>query len=154
MYVTVPFPSSPIWRRVWGSQQLDKRSQLENLPQPDQHHVDQHESHDIAKILFIIFIVLSKKYFSLPWLLPCCWSWCSGRLWEKWIMFKLTTGSPIMLVTITITIGANMVAFYGKRKLRLSWPQAVLWLVTITMKMTAMMMPFLVCQNFFNRINT
>ena len=57
MHLTVPFPSSPIWRRVWGSQQLDKRSQLENLPQPDQHHVDQHDSHDIVKILSMIFIV-------------------------------------------------------------------------------------------------
>ena len=57
MHLTVPFPSSPIWRRVWGSQQLDMRSQLENLPQPDQHHVDQHESHDIVKILSIIALV-------------------------------------------------------------------------------------------------
>ena len=60
MHLTVPFPSSPIWRRVWGSQQLDKRSQLENLPQPDQHHVDQHESHDIVKILSIVFLFSIK----------------------------------------------------------------------------------------------
>ena len=40
------------------------RSQLENLPQPDHHHVDQRESHDIVKILSIIFIVLLSHYFS------------------------------------------------------------------------------------------
>ena len=33
------------------------RSQLENLPQPDHQHIDQHESNDIVKMLSMIFIV-------------------------------------------------------------------------------------------------